>query len=493
MAAGAVFKMAVRPLLFLLFLVSSRWLQAQPDTDSLIHQTFRYLDTWQTGYPELQKACATIGHRLTGSAQGKQAEEWIYRVLREKGISDVAFDPFEIQAWKRKSCSLEIVPYRSDNYLKIEAVSLANAASGSGSWHLVDGGDGLASDFKKLGSRIKGNFVLVNLGLTRTDSGRTNLHRAEKAALAFKAGAGGILFVHPKPGQILLTGTASLKGDELPIPAVCISGDDGVLLRHWMASEKLMAELKVENGRISGSARNVVARIPAGIPTRETILLCGHLDSWDLATGAMDNGIGSFSLLDIAAAVHQVQPFLRRNVVFLWTMGEEQGLLGSRHFVKQLKSSGKLGDIKVVLNLDMTGNPAGLNDFAWPGAQKWVEKWNKIYRKHVPSYPGLHVHKPDLHSDHQPFMLEGVPVFTAVSQMPDSVYRCYHANCDGIEWVNPADMRQNGYFFSALTLGLSQAGSLPFRDMPLPKRMKWLERHGLKEKLKISGEWEWKE
>ncbi len=478
----------------LLFLLCSApfLLAAQPEIDSAFARTARYLNENCLGYSQLNQACATIGHRLTGSPQGQKAETWIYNHLKSRGVENVQYDPFPFRAWKRKTCKLEVVPYKSDNYVGFEAVSLANTPSFKGAWLLIDGGDGLESDLRKLGSAIKGKCLVINLGLVRTDSNRRNLHRAEKVSLALEFGAASVMFVHPANSDIRLTGTASLTGEVVSIPAICVSGSDGKLIRDWMKSERLMADMDVQNEVADGSARNVVARIDAPQKTDETILFCGHLDCWDLGTGAVDNGIGSFALLDIAAALQKERQNLKRNVVILWTMGEEQGLLGSRHFVGDRKSDGTLAHIRAVVNLDMVGNPVAFNDSDWPGAEKWFSTTQKMITPYVPTFRNGVIHDAGLHSDHQPFMLEGIPVFSTGSSLPDSVYRCYHANCDLMNLVRPDDMKTSSMVHSLTALKLAMVPQIPFKAMKEKKLVKWLKKHNLKEKLEISKEWRWK-
>lgn len=333
---------------------------------------------------------------------------------------------------------------------------------------------------------------MINLGLTRSDSGRKNLHRAEKVSLAVKYGASSVLMVHPKEADILLTGTASLTGEIINIPALCVSGKDGKSIREWMKKSNLLAEIKVENQIASGEARNVVARFPSLKPSQETIVFCGHLDSWDLSTGALDNGIGSFTLIDLAQAMQQLEGKLDRNVEIIWFMGEEEGLLGSKHLVEHRKVAGTLGQVKAVVNLDMTGNPIGFNTFAWPKAEKWFEENCKNFTTSVPTYTNKNANEPGLHSDHQSFMFEGIPTFNAQSQMPDSVYMCYHANCDNFNLVQPEWMLTSAQVHSLLAIELGTWEKFPFLPMSEKKLTKWLKKHDLKEKLIISGEWKWK-
>jgi hypothetical protein len=87
----------------------------------------------------------------------------------------------------------------------------------------------------------------------------------------------------------------------------------------------------------------------------------GHLDSWDLASGAIDNGIGSFAVLEIARVFQALGLKPRRTIQFVMFMGEEQGLLGSEALVRQMTKDGSLKDVRYMINLDMAGNPTGFN------------------------------------------------------------------------------------------------------------------------------------
>jgi Iap family predicted aminopeptidase len=371
----------------------------------------------------------------------------------------------------------------------MRAVALSHTSSCDRIFPIADGGDGLEPDLLAIREQIPGKCLMLNLGLSRKDSLRRNLHRAEKVSLALRYGASAVLFVHPGPDGTILTGTASLTGETLPIPALCISAEDGRTIRQWAGKENLMADFRVKNEEKSTWARNVVATIPAARPTRETILFTAHLDSWDLATGAIDNGTGSFTLLDV---VNRHRHLLRRNVCFLWTMGEEQGLLGSRHFCEEWKKEGRLADIRMVINLDMIASPVGFNHFDWPGMAALTRELSSVIGLYVPSFLKKETGQPQLHSDHQPFMLEGVPVVTEVSSQKDSVLACYHADCDDFNLVNQEDMRKSAQVHSLLALFMGSREELPVRHLRPRQIPKWLENHGLKEKLQISREWRWK-
>lgn len=472
--------------------LSSAALKAQGLPDAVCRSVVQALDTGDLGYSELRKACREIGHRLTGSENGALAEARVLNWLKAQGLEQVRFDSFPVRTWFRGPCRLEIVPYRSDNYVRMGAVALSHTSSCDSIFPIADGGDGLEADLASMGNQIPGKCLMLNLGLSRNDGTRRNLHRAEKVSLAMRYGASAVLFVHPGPDGTILTGTASLTGETLPVPALCISAEDGRTIREWSAKEKLMADFRVKNEERNTWARNVVATIPAARPTRETILFTAHLDSWDLATGAVDNGTGSFTLLDVARQVYRHRHLLRRNVCFLWTMGEEQGLLGSRHFCEEQRKNGSLPDIRMVINLDMVASPEGFNHYDWPGMAGLTREAASAIAPYVPSFLKKEAGQPHLHSDHQPFMLEGVPVVTVVSSIKDSVLACYHADCDDFGLVNQEDMRYSAQVHSLLALFMGSRGELPVKHLRRRQIPKWLETHGLKEKLQISREWRWK-
>jgi Iap family predicted aminopeptidase len=461
--------------------------------DSDFQKLSQWVDSHGIAYQQLALATSQIGHRLTGTENGRKAEEFVFRTLKNQGIDSVFFHPFEFQAWQRKSCHLELVPHRSDNYVEFKAVSLANTSSVNGIWHMVDVGDGLPSDFEQVKDKVLGKCALMNLGLKDSlNRGKANLHRAEKVALALQYGAKAVLFVHPGDEQQLLTGTASLTGDVVSIPALCISGPDGAMARQWLRKERLMAEMKVSNPVVSGTARNVLAWIPGQKNCKETLVFTAHLDSWDLATGATDNGLGAFTLIDIARALNLYRGKWKRNLLFIWTMGEEQGLLGSKSLVRKWEGDGFLEKIKLVINLDMVGNPVGFNAFSWQGLDGCLQGFGENVKKFLPDGKFSLVNSPGLHSDHQPFLLKGIPATSAISQMPDSIYECYHANCDNLNLIQPQYLSSSAKVHSMLAFYLGRAKRLPFKSKSDEKLVKWLTQTHLKEKLQISGEWKWK-
>ncbi|MFC5411339.1 M20/M25/M40 family metallo-hydrolase [Larkinella bovis] len=446
-------------------------------------------------FETLTEATQKIGHRLTGSPNGSRAEEYSYNLLKQYGYSDTKYAPFEVESWMRDTVTLAVVPYKSDNFRDVEVVSLAHSpVDAHVQGEIVDIGNGLEGDFAAVKDRLKGKIALVNIGLSAPTKGARNLHRSEKTALAIQHGAAGVIMVNLVPGNVLLTGTASVTGKLIPIPSVCVSMESGHEIRQWMQAEKkLHALIDMSNISRKIRARNVVATLKGSEYPDEKIIIGGHLDSWDLATGAIDNGLGSFSVLDIARTFKALKIKPKRTIEFVMFMGEEQGLLGSRSLVEDLKKTGQLDKVRCILNLDMTNDPNGLNAFGRNEMVPFLTTVGETIKQVEPSFQNTLSNQAGLHSDHQPFMMEGVPVVGMSGHLERNVLDCYHANCDNINLVNKDQMKNTVRYSAMLLYALANADEIPTRRMDDSKTREFLITQGLRTPLQIANEWRWKE
>jgi carboxypeptidase Q len=446
-------------------------------------------------YPTLQEATSTIGHRLTGSENGRRAEEYTYNLFKQYGFTNVKYQPFEVEAWMRDTVHLEVAPRKSDDFSYIKAVALAHSpVEATLQGLIVDVGNGLEADFEAAKDRVKGRVALMNIGISPPNPELKNLHRSEKTALAIKYGATGVIIINQVKGRVLLTGTASVTGQLIPIPAVCISLEDGDLIRRWMQTERnLEAHIYMRNSSNVIKARNVIATLKGSDLSREKIVIGGHLDSWDLATGAIDNGIGSFTVLEIARVFQALNLKPKRTIEFVMFMGEEQGLLGSKAMIDRMVKNRSINRVRYMINLDMAGNPIGFNAY---GREEMIpfltdigskiRAIDTVFQNKITSGAGLH-------SDHQGFMLEGIPVAAPVSNLDRSVYQCYHADCDNFKLVNKTHLDNSARFTAMLLYALANADQIPAKKLRADETRDFLVKQGLKEPLMIAGDWRWGE
>jgi hypothetical protein len=439
----------------------------------------------------LSLSSSSIGHRLTGSPQGRLAEAFADSLFRTMRLDTVYAHPFQADAWSRGMVKLTLGD--GAGFQHISCVALANTPlEALVEAPLVDAGNGLPGDLDRIGDRTKGAALLVNIGLVAAAEGIPNLHRSEKAKLALDAGASAIIFVNQVTGGVLLTGTASIDGTLIPVPAACIATEDGASIRTRLEQGALLtARLEMRNQSEQVHARNIIAELRGTDLAEEVVLVGGHLDSWDLATGATDNGLGSFSILDMARVMAEMPFKPRRTVRFVLFMGEEQGLLGSRSLVAYYRANSDLEHVQCMVNLDMSGNPQG---FGVGGPNGWhdalVPMCSRIKQLDSTAFAGNNSQEVWLHSDHQPFLLAGVPVLYPLSDLGKHIYGCYHSSCDDIHLVEPNAMTNNVRFVGALLYELANAEALPphFTESELRDR---LVNAGLEGPLRIGGDWPW--
>ncbi|MBB6500297.1 M20/M25/M40 family metallo-hydrolase [Pedobacter cryoconitis] len=443
-------------------------------------------------YGTLKSATETIGHRLTGSANGAKAEEYAFNLLKSYGY-DVRYQPFEVESWSRITNETQIGDAASSLRI-IPSVALAHSpVKSSVSAALVDMGNGLESDYQNA-TQIKGKIALVYLGiLPGSPKGTASLHRSEKTAIAIKHGAAGIIFINGVKGGVLLTGTASVTGKLITIPAVCIGLENGMKLKEQLKSKTQYASLKMTNFSGLIKARNIIATVKGDSLPKEKILVGGHLDSWDLATGAIDNGIGSFAVMDMARTFKTLKLKTKRTVEFILFMGEEQGLLGSKAYIAQAEKKHELDEVKFMLNYDMTNDPKG---FATSREEMKIlfKGWGDQIVKIDTGFKNVFVAGAWLHSDHQPFMLEGIPTGGgAGGELPNHSGQFYHSDGDSFKLVDEQQLKNTVRYSAMLTYALANTPDLPVGKQTEDKLKAFLIKNNLEEPLKIAGEWKWKD
>jgi carboxypeptidase Q len=377
-------------------------------------------------YERLRWLCDNVGGRVAGSPAGEAAEQWAAEDLRSFGL-EPTFEPFEIDAWERgdlEAVALGPAPWR------LCALAHGNSPQrASLTAEVVDAGHGERPDLERLTERVRGRWVLCDEGVA---PGHRPLHRSEKLAQAAEFGAAGLLLYSSAPGNLPRTGMCAER--EAPIPGIGISQEDGARLKRLLASGvTLSVRVEMSNRIRRATVRNVIAEIPGTERPEEVVLAGAHLDSWDPSQGATDNGLGSAIVLDLARVLAQNLPTPRRTLRFALWAAEEVGLLGSKHHAR-LRTA-ELPNYVTVLNFDMTGTPHGY----WiPGESEPPP----LFRQLAERLDGLGMDpdsfdgKAGLHSDHQPFMLEGVPVVGLLGRLEGQGGHYYHAVGDTFEKVS---------------------------------------------------------
>lgn len=377
-------------------------------------------------YKELQWLCDNVGGRTSGAQSGTLAEAWGFLFFSKWGLENVRYEELPVTVWQRGSLEVDVLEPAS---WRLTAMAHGNAPSTVDTQgEVVDIGHGEKSDFERLREELKGKFVMCDEGVAE---GHRLLHRTEKLKHAIEAGASGLMIYSSASGGLPRTGVCYYG--EAPIPSMGISQEDGERLKRLIKDGAApRVRISMRNSNSSGFARNVLADITGSEKPNEVVLAGGHLDSWDISQGATDNGLGSAIVLEMAHALAALGRKPKRTLRFALWAAEEVGLCGSHAYVND--HIGELNDLCGVLNFDMTGDPYG---FWVPGRKEKHAILNGLANQ----LSGIGMkddydHKAGLHSDHQPFMLEGVPIVCLMAKIEGQGAHYYHSVGDTFEKVS---------------------------------------------------------
>ena len=298
-----------------------------------------------------------------------------------------------------------------------------------------------ADEFKKAGD-ISGKIVLVHSAVLKTwddlFAEYTNAPPVITAALHGKAKA--VAFIATREHDILYRHTNSFAGEIDRIPQVLVAREDGERIGRLLASgHPVWADLSIPS-RLGGPIKtaNVIGEIKGSEKPDEFVILGAHLDSWELGTGALDNGCNAALVIDALRAIKTSGLRPLRSIRFILFSGEEEGLLGSRAYSKAHRP--ELDKAAGVIIYDSgTGKTTG---FATGGRKDVLDTTTRITAP-LQQF-GVTDLKTDMEwgTDHFDFMLEGVPTFVA-DQEEANYLENYHAVSDTYDKVDFAQLKKH--------------------------------------------------
>jgi hypothetical protein len=436
---------------------------------------------------DLRLLCDEVGGRPTGSMAYGAALQWGVDAFRRAKVDSVALESYDAPArWEPIDAEAEVIsPVR----FPLRIVSFGNAPSTREKIKapLVDAGSGTRADFERLGRQARGAIALVRTKpmLTFDDLFAEYLAGPEMVKAAEASGAAAVLFVSTRPRDLLYRHTITFDGTLISIPIAMVAREQGLRLARLLdKGEQPELSLEIEN-RTGGpwQPQNVVAEIRGRDMPDELVLLGAHLDSWDLGTGALDNGVNSALVVEVARAIAAgARP--KRSVEFVLFTGEENGLLGSRGYVAAHRAEmdrydavliHDIGDGKIV-GYFTDGRP-DLHP-ALSRALAPVKDWGAA---------GLN-DEAILGTDNFDFLLEGVPNLIANQEtaryLPD-----YHAESDTLDKVDMKQARRNAAIAAVAVSGIANAPARVGKRQNRAEIEQVLAKSGLADQMKTYGLW----
>ena len=402
----------------------------------------------------LRRLTDEVGGRVPGTPAMQRAVDWGVQMFKAAGADSVHTEEFTIPySWSEGATEMTVsatgtaLDPKLTQIPKVEfrvrCVSIAWAPALAPVKHVpvVDVGSGSSADFAKAGD-ISGKIVLVHSVVLKTwddlFAEYTNAPPVITAAVKGKAKA--VAFMATREHDILYRHTNSNEGEIDRIPQVLVAREDGERIGRLLASgHPVWANLSIPN-QLGGpiQAANVIAEIKGSEKPEEFVILGAHLDSWELGTGALDNGCNAALVGDALRAIKAAGLKPRRSIRFILFSGEEEGLLGSRAYSRAHRP--ELDKAAGVIIWDSgTGKTTGFAD----GGRKDVLDAAKRLIAPLQQF-GLTEMKTDMESgtDHFDFMLEGVPTFVA-DQEEANYMENYHAVSDTYDKVDFVQLKKN--------------------------------------------------
>lgn len=435
-----------------------------------------------------RELCDTVGGRPTGSPACDRAVDWAAKKFRDAGIQKVSVEPFTVpRLWLPGTAEASATAPEKWT-LRIAAAPMSPSTKGAIEAKLVDVGDGSPEAFAKAAGSLKGAIALVRSNEMKTfdDLFAEYLKNPGLIESSQKYGLAALLLESTRPRGLLYRHPISLTNDLAPVPAAVVSREHAERLGRLAENGEVRVRLSIAN-KIGGpyQSRNVIAEIPGREKPAEIVLLGAHLDSWDLGTGAEDNGINAAMVIDTARAFQELAVKPRRTIRFALFTGEEQGMLGSQAYVAQHKAELDNHVAAVVFDIG-SGHTSG---FYLNGREDLRKPVNSM----LDAVGGLgateHVLDVIDGTDNLDFALSGVPNLVAL-QDPAPYLPDYHAESDTFDRVNAKEAKHNEAIAAVLVWGLAEAPERPAKRQSRAEIEKLVTDTKLDEQMKLFGQWD---
>lgn len=399
-----------------------------------------------TAYGIVEDLTTEIGPRLAGTDREAAARDWAVKRLKAMGFANVRVEPFDMQTWVRGIETAEVTaPYTGNMHIS----ALGNSAS--------TGPRGLEAEivyFRTMADldaapagSLNGKIAFVSHKMTRTQTGASYGQfgdvRRRGPNIAATKGAAAIVIrsvgtdYHRNPH----TGGTNFAEGVTPIPAAALSIPDAEnlerMIRRAARDGKPVNMKLVLTPRQIGTTQsgNVIAEVPGSDPAAGAILIGGHLDSWDLGTGAIDDGAG-VAISAAAAKLVMDAGTPKRTIHVVWWGAEEVGIFGGKAYAEKHGAAGHA----LAMESDFGAGRIWQVEFRLPAsaAAMQTEITNALAPMGIGAGRGVASGGPD----HGPIVALGVNAID-LQQDGTDYFDLHHTPDDTLDKIDPQMMRQN--------------------------------------------------
>jgi hypothetical protein len=493
---------------------------SQPDLDGIYkikEEGFKNSKVMET----MSYLTDVYGPRLTGSPWAHEAGEWAMGRLKEFGVSNVHMEtwgPFG-RGWVNERFSAQVISPRAFPliaYAKAWTPGTDGTVTGPAVIALIQN----EADFEKFRGQLKGKFVLtvVPPNVPARFEPQTKRYNdndlIELAGEPIPTGAGGpdasmaemiarmraqqqltpkiqkflldegvAAWIEPSTrgddGTVFVASGGSRNASDPPsLPRMAVAAENyGRIYRMLEKKAAVVMEVNIQNKFFDNDLNsfNIVGEIPGSGPRSDEVVMIGaHFDSWQGGTGATDNGAGSGVMIEAMRILKASGVRLPRTVrIGLWT-GEEEGLLGSRAYIKAhfgdpetMKLLPEHAKLDAYYNIDNgTGKVRGVylqgNEAIAPIFKKWMEPFHNVGMTTLTT-------RDTGGTDHLSYDAVGLPGFQFIQDPMDYDTRTHHSNMDVYERIQEPDMKQMSVIVASFVyLTANRPEMMPRKPLPKP-------------------------
>lgn len=425
-------------------------------------------------YTRTRHMTNNIGPRLSGSAQAAQAVEYVASEMRKAGF-DVRLQKLMVPHWVRGIETGEIIDFPgmapgTTQKIVLAALggSVATPAGGLSAEVVV------VSSFEELNAlgrdRVAGKIVLFNhkfdrelqsSGFGGAAYGQAVQFRFGGAMAAARLGAVGVLVRSAGGSQNRLAHTGSMGYTEgvTKIPGAAVSFEDAETLAHLASEGKVRVRITLTPQTLPDEVSyNVIADLKGSEKPDEIVVVGGHLDSWDLGTGALDDACGVAVSMQAAYLVKQLGLKPKRTIRVVAFMNEENGGAGGRGYFDEAKGSIEKQFAAIESDLGAS-HPIGILFAGKAEALPFIAPLSRILQSQgaaqVQAQGGVG-------ADIGPLTQAGVPSFAPWFNQ-QSYFNYHHTAADTFDKIDPKELSELGALMAVLTYGLANL------EQPLPR------------------------
>lgn len=418
---------------------------------------------------ELRHLTDNIGPRLSGSAQAQQAVDYVASEMRALG-AEVTLEKATVPHWVRGLETAEVVAWPGQTPGSTQKVVLT-ALGGS----VATAADGLTAevvvvdDWKQLhalpAGAVKGKILLFNHKFDKELAAEGNGGGAYGGGVVYR-GAGPIAGATVGAAAVLVrsvggadyrlphTGLTQYAPGVPKIPAAAVTAEDADLLKNLTSQGPVKLHLTLTPQTLPDAASfNVIADWKGTEHPEQVVVVSGHLDSWDLGTGAIDDGAGVAVSMQAIHLLHDLGIHPKRTVRFVAWMSEEEGSEGAAAYMVDHKDDfgNHTGAIESDLGAD---HPTGIYYAGKPALGQWLrpvaQVLDAIGAESLRS-------SPETGEDINGLTEKGVPSFSPIQ---DSRYyfNYHHTPADTFDKIDPKHLNENAAVMAVLAYALADSG-----------------------------------